>query len=314
MFRISSEQKIYHIGEIRVGGQPGENPPVLIGSMFHKGDRLIQGRKEGRFDREGALALLRKQGELSKHTGIPAMIDLVANSGEEFRAYIDFVAENTDAPLAIDAWKMEPKLSAARYAREQGLLNRLLYNSLTPWAEDLTREVESLKEIGVKHVVLVAFDMEDKMPSGRLKSLGKLLKALEGLPLESLWVDTSTMNLPAQGFCGLANREIKTRYGLPTGSAPANGTYVWKKAREIWGPPGFAAVDASLHALSVLLWHDFLFYGPLAAAPRIFPAVAAATSVLSTLAYAETGTLPGKEHPFFKFFADFAAQLGGSHG
>ncbi len=310
MFRIPSEQKVYRIGKVQVGGQPGENPPVLIGSLFHKGDRLIQERKEGRFDRERALSLVRQQDALSQQTGIPAMLDIVANSGEEFGAYIDFVAEATDSPFAIDAWKMGPKIEAARYAKEQGLLDRLLYNSLTPWAEDLPREVEALKEIGVKHLVIVAFDMEDKMPSGRLKSLTGLLASVADLPLESLWVDTSTMNLPAQGFCALANREIKERYGLPTGSAPANGTYMWKEARKLWGAPGFAAVDAAVHSLSAILWHDFLFYGPLRAGPRIFPAVVAATSILAMLAYAETRMAPrGKDHPLHRFFADFSAKL-----
>lgn len=293
-----------------VGGQPGDHPPLLIGSMFHKGDQLIQGRKEGRFDRKRALSLLRSQEELSQQTGIPALVDLVANSGDEFRSYIDFVAQATDSPFAIDAWKMGPKLEAARYVKEQGLLDRMLYNSLTPWSEDLPKEVEALKEIGIKHLVIVAFDMEDKMPSGRLRSLEKILKSLEGLHLESLWVDTSTMNLPAQGFCALANREIKGRYGYPTGSAPANGTYMWKRARELWGAQGFAAVDAAVHSLSAILWHDFIFYGPLVAAPRIFPSIAAATSVLAILAYAETRMVPeGKDHPLHRFFSDFSSQL-----
>jgi len=310
MFRIASEQKVYRIGKVQVGGQPGENPPVLIGSIFHKGDRLIRERREGRFDRERALSLLRQQEELSQQTGIPAMLDIVANSGEEFRAYIDFVAGATDAPFAIDAWKVGPKIEAARYAKEQGLLERLLYNSLTPWAEDIRGEVAALKEIGVKHLVIVAFDVGDKMPSGRVKSLAGLLTSVADLPLESLWVDTSTMNLPAQGFCALANREIKERYGLPSGSAPANATYMWKEARKLWGVQGFAAVDAAVHSLSALLWHDFLFYGPLQAAPRIFPAVAAATSILATLAYAETRMVPrDKDHPLPRFFADFSSQL-----
>lgn len=305
-----AEQKVSRIGKIQVGGQSGENPPVLIGSIFHKGDRLLKGRKGARFDREGAAALLKRQDQLSAQTGIPALVDIVANSGEEFRAYIDFIAGVTEAPLAVDAWKLEPKLEAARYMKELGLLDRMLYNSITPWSEDLAREVDALGEIGVKHLVVVAFDLEDKMPSGRFKALQKLLPSLEALRPQTIWVDTSTMNVPAEAFCLLANREIKKRYGFLTGSAPANGTYMWKKARELWGAPGFAAVDAAVHALAAFYEHDFLFYGPLLGAPRIFPAVAAAASMRAVRAYAEEGRVPAsKDHPLHRFFPEFAAQL-----
>ena len=34
MFSYEREQKVCTIGSIKVGGQPGENPPLLIGNMF----------------------------------------------------------------------------------------------------------------------------------------------------------------------------------------------------------------------------------------------------------------------------------------
>ncbi|MEE9203241.1 MAG: tetrahydromethanopterin S-methyltransferase subunit H [Dehalococcoidia bacterium] len=310
MLRLEREQQVCRIGGVAVGGQPGENPPVLIGSLFHKGDRLLHRRLEHDFDRAGARDLLKRQEELSRQTGIPSMVDIVGNTGDELKAYIDFVAGATTVPFCLDAWKLQPRLEAARYAAGLGLLDRVIYNSVSPWSEDIEREAAGLAEIGVKHVVLVAFDPEDQMPAGRLGCLERLLKALEGVPLESILVDTSVMNLPATAFCSLANRMVKERYGLPAGSAPANGTYMWKEARQTWGGAGFAGVDTAVHAVASVLWHDFLFYGPLVAAGRMFPAVAAAAAVQSTLIYGEGGPLPSSpEHPLNRLFADFAGQL-----
>ena len=298
-----------------MGGQPGENPPVLIGSMFHKGDRLLHSRLGKDFDRKGAGDLLKKQEELSQQTGLPAMVDLVGNTGDELKAYIDFVAGATSVPICIDAWKLGPRLEAARYAAELGLLGRVLYNSVGPWSEDLEREVAVLGEIGVKHVVLVAFDMDDQMPAGRMKCLARLLKALRGVPLESILVDTSVMNLPATAFCSLANYQVKKRHGLPVGSSPANGTYMWKEARLDWEGTGFAGIDAAVHALASVLWHDFLFYGPMSAMDRIFPAVAAATAFQATLVYGEGGDLPSDpQHPLNRLFTGFAGQLSAQAG
>jgi tetrahydromethanopterin S-methyltransferase subunit H len=310
LFCFAGEQKVAEIGGIRIGGQPGENPIVLIGSVFHKGDQLLEERKQGRFDRERARERIGIQERLSRETGLPCMLDIVANSGEEFKAYIDFVAEVTEVPFAIDAWKLKPRLEAARYVRELGLLDRMLYNSFTVWSEDLEREAGEIGEIGVRHLVLVPFDDQDLMPSGRVTGLRRLMKALEGVPLESVLVDTSVMNVPATGICCLANYRIKEEFGLPSGSAPANGSYMWKEARDKWGKEGFGGADAAVHSIASLLWHDFLFYGPLTGAPRIFPAVAAANAILATIRYGIGQGLPRKQtHPLRKFFGDFVRQL-----
>ena len=64
MFRFSKEQKVFSIGGIKVGGQPGEYPPLLIASMFHNKDKILVDRK-GNFDRQKAKELIKKQEELS---------------------------------------------------------------------------------------------------------------------------------------------------------------------------------------------------------------------------------------------------------
>jgi len=310
MFRFKRQQKVVEIGSVRVGGQPGENPTLLIGSIFHKGDALIQSRKDQRFDRDKAEELIKGQERLSRETGLPCMLDIVANSGEEFKAYIDFVTQVTDVPFAIDAWMLKPKLEAAQYVRERGLLDRMVYNSLTVWSEDLNKEIEEIRKIGVKHIVLVPFDDRNLMPSGRIKGLRRLLEALGDNPGENLLVDTSVMNTPATGISCLANYRIKEEFGMPAGSAPANGSYMWKESKEMWGREGFAAVDSAVHAISGVLWGDFLFYGPLMGAGRIFPAVATASAVLATIRFGEEKILPSKkDHPLRKLFHDFVQKL-----
>ncbi len=310
LFQFTREQKIAEIGGIKIGGQPGENPIVLIGSIFHKGDGLIEHRKEGRFNRKKARELIETQERFSRETGLPCMIDIVANSGDEFKAYLDFVIEVTELPFAIDAWMMKPKLEAARYVGSLGLLDRMLYNSLTVWSEELKREKDEMREIGVQHLVLVPFDDQDLMPSGRIKGLHRLFEVLGEAEFESLLIDTSIMNVPATGISCLANYRIKEEFGLPVGSAPANGSYMWKEARELWGKEGFAGIDAAVHSIAGVLWHDFLFYGPLTGAQRIFPAVATASSILAAIRYGEDQSLPQrKDHPFRKLFHAFVEKL-----
>ncbi len=312
MFSFDREQKVCEVGGVKFGGKPGEYPTVVCSSIFQKGDRIFEGKRKEGFDEKRARDLLKTQDRLWEDTGVPGMADVVANSGKEFERYIDFVTSVSDMPFCVDAWQMKPKLEGAAYCAENGLLDRMFYNSLTVWEGDLETEIREIAQIGVKHVLLVAFDMADQMPTGRIAGTQKLLDAIEkvGAQFESIFVDTSVMNGPATAFCGLANRLIKQKWGLPTASAPSNGSYMWKQAREMWGFKGWAASDAGLEALASFMYHDMIFSGPMAGAPRIFPSVAMADAFTATAVFGETKRLPELEtHPLNKLFAEFVDQL-----
>ena len=45
MFRFNKEQKVFEIAGAKIGGQPGDNPPFLIASMFHNKDKILVDRK-----------------------------------------------------------------------------------------------------------------------------------------------------------------------------------------------------------------------------------------------------------------------------
>jgi len=308
MFRYAREQKVCTISGIKVGGQPGENPPLLIGNMFQKGDLILESRKDGKFNRAAAQERIREMENLSRQTGLPCLVAMVANSEEEIRTYIDFFTSVTPMPFAVDIWQQKVRLAAARHVARQGLQQRALYNSITPWDEDIPGQVAELRELGIKHVVVQAFDMEDKRPTGRVKSLNQLLPLVEKGEFESILVDTAVMNLPATIFSLVANTLVKREFGLPAGFAPSNGTYMWRKNASEEERAKFPAIDAGVHAVSALA-SDFLFYGPLTGTRRVFPAVAAATSMMGALAYDETASLPSGPHPLNLLFPDVVKQF-----
>ncbi len=308
MFRFKKDQKVFNLDGIKVGGQPGDNPPLLIASMFHNKDRIVTDRK-GNFDRARAVELIRTQETLSASTGIPSMVAMVANSPEEAKIYIDFFRETTKMPFGIDMWVAEKRAEATEYIAKLGLQDQFLYNSITPWDKDIKGQVRKLKDLGIKHVVVQAFDDQDQSPAGRLRSLENILS--QGADsFETIIVDTSVMNLPATSFSLVANRLIKEKLGLPCGGAYSNGTHMWKEAKTIWSLEGFKAMDAVAQGMASVLWSDFNFYGPIVTAPRIFPAVAAAHILLTTLVYDETKKISENGNlPIKKYFGDFLEKL-----
>lgn len=313
MFQLSTEQKICEIGGIKFGGQPGEYPCVCCSSIFQKGDRVFEGKRKEGFNEKRAEELLKTQDKLWEETGVPGMADIVANTKEEFKTYIDFVTSVSDMPFCVDAWIMKTKLEGAAYCAEKGLLDKMFYNSLTVWEEDLETEVKEISQIGVKHVLLVAFDQADQMPSGRITGTQKMLDVIEkvGANFESIFVDTSVMNGPATAMCGLANKLVKEKWGFPAASAPSNGSYMdLKRYKDLWGFKGWAATDAALEGLSAFFYHDMIFSGPMGGAIRVLPAVAEAEAFLAVAVFAETKKLPvDSNHPLFKLFPDFVEQL-----
>ncbi len=308
MFQFAREQKVNTIAGAKVGGQPGENPPLLIASMFHNKDKILADRK-GNFDRVRATELIRQQEALTASTGIPGLVAMVANSAEEAKIYVDFFRETTDMAFGIDMWVAEKRAAATEYVAKLGLQDKFLYNSITPWDKDIRGQVNKLKDLGIKHVVIQAFDDQDQSPQGRLTSLEKLLDQGAG-EFETVIVDTSIMNLPSTSFSLLANKLIKEKHGLPCGGAYSNGTHMWQEAKTLWSLDGFKAMDAVVQGMSSVLWSDFNFYGPIVTAPRVFPAVAAAHVLLSTLVYSETGTVPENENlPIRRYFGEFLGKL-----
>lgn len=308
MFRFTREQRVFEISGVKIGGQPGENPPLMIASMFHNKDRILVDRK-GNFDREKAKELIKKQEGLSASTGIPGMVAMVANTPEEAQIYIDFYLETTTMPFGIDMWVAEKRAKATEYVARLGVQDKFLYNSITPWDKDIKGQVEKLKDLGIRHVVVQAFDDKDQSPMGRLRSLESIL-AQGADSFETIIVDTSVMNLPATSFSLVANRLIKEKLGLPCGGAYSNGTHMWQDSKKVWGIDGFRAMDAVAQGMSSVLWSDYNFYGPIVTAPRIFPAVATAHILLSTLAYDETCSIPDNPSlPIKKYFPDFLEKL-----
>ena len=308
MFQFKKDQKTFNLAGIKVGGQPGENPPLQIASMFHNKDRIVTDRK-GNFDRAKAAELIKTMEQLSASTGIPSMVAMVANSPEEAKIYVDFYRETTDMPFGIDMWVAEKRAQATEYVAKLGLQDKFLYNSITPWDKDIKGQVQKLKDLGIKHVVVQAFDDADQSPAGRLKSLEAIL-AQGADSFETVIVDTSVMNLPATSFSLVANRMIKEKLGLPCGGAYSNGTHMWKDAKTIWSLDGFKAMDAVIQGMASALWSDFNFCGPIVTMPRIIPAVAAAQILLSTLVFDETQKIADNpDLPIKKYFSEFLGKL-----
>ena len=63
MLEYSVDQKVHDIHGVKIGGVRGENPPVMVGSMFYKGHKIVDEHKKGTFHREKAEKVIQRMAE-----------------------------------------------------------------------------------------------------------------------------------------------------------------------------------------------------------------------------------------------------------
>lgn len=298
-------QTIASIGGVRVGGQPGEYPTVVLPSIFYDTDPVVSDSKTGDFDRKAAEAQLNRAEMLSEKTGIPFFVDVMGLTGEAMVKYVDFVSEVTEVPFLVDSVSRDAKLVALRHISEVGLTHKAIYNSINLWSTK--QELGVIRELGVKSAVVLAYDPK-AADEGRVTSLsgnGKkigLLKIAEQMGIQNVLVDTAVLNVPSLGAAANAIRQIKERFGLPAGCAPSNAISLWNRIKtDEFGVDARKVCLGASTLLTQVMGADFVIAGPINLADVVFPAVAMADAIVAAEAQKQGVSVP-PNHPLYKIF------------
>jgi len=302
MFRFEKEQKIINAGGIKLGGQPGELPTALTATIFYIGHKIVTDKKQGIFDKARAEALINRMDELSDMTTNPFILDVVGTSVPAFQNYITFISEVTEAPIQIDAISPRLRIESIKWAKEVGLSDRLINNSIYRGVKE--KELQNLKDCGVKASIILCDNPTDDTVQGKLDVLPGILELSDQAGIEGALIDTA---MPAWGVgVGAGLRSIyviKEKYGdrgaVGTGIGNVSDTLGWVKGN--FSKDIKKAVDAAQNAILPMIGADWIMFGPIEFAEFVFPAVAVIDTYILT-ATAELGTRPAVEgmHPLFK--------------
>jgi|Deesub1362A_J573_1020465.scaffolds.fasta_scaffold02104_3 tetrahydromethanopterin S-methyltransferase subunit H len=296
-------QKIYRIGNIEIGGVIGENPCLLIGSIFYWSHKIVEDAKKGVFNKVKAEELINLQDSLAERTGLNCAYDVVAQTPKAMENYIDFVASYTEYPIIIDAVPEKVRLHGAQYSIDSGLDDRTIYNSIAPWTKDT--EIDALRDIGLQYAILFTSDIRAEKAMSltvdeKMESLKNLITQSSKAGIENLLVDVQSISIGDLGSAGKTCLEVKKKYGYPAGCGTGNGVTVWTEPKK-WSREAINGVYAAANSIMSVLYSDFLFFGPIEKAKWVFPAVAVAEIIKTDL----TGQIPNSSsHPAMKFFPE----------
>jgi tetrahydromethanopterin S-methyltransferase subunit H len=297
LVEFSSPQSTFEIGGVRVGGQPGVRPSVLIGTVFYHGHKVTVNADRGEFNESEAERVIRQQDEYAQKTGNPCMLDVVGATPEGMQRHLEFAARVSTAPLLIDGTTTEVRLAGLRYASDAGLIDRVVYNSIQPETSD--EELRAVQDAGVRSAILLTYYLLDFTAAGRVQAVRELLPKCREAGIDQLMVDTCVLDLASFGSACGAIHAIKDEFGLPCGGGVHNAIAMWRGLQTKMGPHAYEPCIAAAIASTVAIGGDFVLYGPVEHAPTVFPAVAMMDTALSQLAI-ERGIRPVEGHPRFR--------------
>jgi len=272
MLEFKSEQKVQQIGSVNIGGQPGENPIVMVGSVFYAKHPALLDEKTGKFDKKIVEKEINEFIEIIEDCGMQAIVDVVGSYPDALVKECEYIADMTDCPFLVDGVNDSSRIPAMAGLKEIGLLDRAILNSIDDNTSD--ESVNRLKEIGVKHAVLLTFGNRSIFPHQKLQLLQeKLLVSAEKANIKNTIIDTAVLDLPSVAINVETTRLIKEELGLPTGFAPANAIYGWDYVKK-YGEPSRCGAIASIMTYCADAGSDFILFGPVKFAKCVVPSIA----------------------------------------
>ncbi len=271
MLNFEKEQKVVEIGDIKIGGQPGVNPIVLVGTVFYDKHPALLDEKTGRFDEKIVEQELNDFISVIEESGMQAIVDVVGGYPDALIKECEYVAGIVDCPFLVDGLNDSSRIPAMEGLKEIGLLDRAILNSI----DENTNEESliKLKEIGVKNAVLLTFGNRAIFPQKKLDLLkNKLIPAAEKANIKNNIVDSAVLDLTSIGINVETTKLIKSELGLPTGYAPANAIYGWSFVKK-YGDSARCGAIASLMTNCADAGSDFILFGPVKFAKCVVPSI-----------------------------------------
>jgi tetrahydromethanopterin S-methyltransferase subunit H len=190
------------------------------------------------------------------------------------------------------------KIFGLEYAKEVGLINRIIYNSLIPLYEK--EEIEKIQEVGLKSVILLAMNTNDLTAKGRIVAIDNLLSVASVAAIEHPLIDTCVLDVATLGQACWALFELKKKYGFPVGCGAHNAvSNIGKRLKTKYGKRVVEPCTTSVNVMATAIGADFLLYGPIETADYLFPAIGMVDTAYGQLIL-DNGQKLERTHPRFK--------------
>jgi tetrahydromethanopterin S-methyltransferase subunit H len=299
MFVFKKDQQSFDFGGITIGGQPGENPTVLIGGLFFKGQAIMKDTRKGIFDEALTKNWINTGLSMVEKTGHPLIIQAYGRTPTAMEKHLSWLADNFEGPFMFESTNAKARIRAIEYCDESGLSNRAIYNSIN--LSMTADEKDVLTNSSLKMAVVLGWSPRATTLPDRMETIRDVITLSNSLEIEKILVDPATM--PVGAGYGLEYRTtlaIKSELGLPTCLGPHNAPSAWRFIRQT-GLDDESTLVAALIASTVsaqLFATDSVMFGSMIHAKEVFTSVALTANAIAT-AVAESNRALDIDRPLF---------------
>ena len=283
MFKFEKKQEVFDIYGVKVGGQPGEYPTVLAGTIFYAGHNIISDEKKGIFDKEKAETLLNTMDEMTDKTGNPNIVQIFGATSDAIIKYIDFVTSISESPFLIDSTSAQARIAGLKYVTESGLAERTIYNSINMSIDN--EEIDTLINSDITSSIILGFNPTQPGVDGKIKLwddgagvLDKgLLEIADDCGIIKPLMDVAVTPLGQGGGSAVKTTfKEKSIWGYPAGSGIHNvpSAWEWIKQYKKEYPEVWPVCDIGANIVQQMVGGDFVLFGPIENTRKAFTACA----------------------------------------
>ncbi|MFO8110195.1 MAG: hypothetical protein R6U17_06740 [Thermoplasmata archaeon] len=301
MFTFAKEQTTLELGDLRVGGQPGENATLAVGSIFYEGQ--FQEPKKALGDAEG---LINTQRDMADELAVQTLVDIFIYDQEEIEWKVNFILEAFDGMISFDVPESTVRMQLLEYLEQVGSLDRTIYNSINLGiTEEELKVIQRCTPLGA---ILLAYDPQDNSTQGRLNMIKGGSKLIpQGMLEMSDMIEYKLLDTAVTPFGEGTSESLraipvfKSEFGLPTGCAMHNAVEAWnwlskyRRKEEV-----MPILDAAVDVPPMIFGADFIYYGPIENARHQLPMVAMIDRLIGEGAETYFGIEVPEDHPFNK--------------
>jgi len=248
------------IGQHYLGGNVGENPTALFGTIFFEGQDLIIDSEKGLFDDQKARKQIHISSKTCQELAVPLFLDVVAETEQAISKEIEFVVKEFDTPFLIDASDEDVRMRGVEIVSRLSALDRAVYNSIGVDSPD--EELKLIERFQPAAIVVSAIDTSNYGVESALETVNTVKERLSSDLHHKMLLDIGFLDEVSVKMSCKIGQELRKLTGIPVGGAPCNGLHMWESLKTR-GEMGFIASLASTLGYCTAFGLDFLFAGPL---------------------------------------------------
>jgi tetrahydromethanopterin S-methyltransferase subunit H len=263
---------------VKVGFGNFNYPPVLIGTMFYQGQRIIDRSDITNFNKEKALKRIDKHVQLSNQYKIPALIEISADTPEAMISYLEFYLDNFKPPFVLGG-TLDARISGVAYLYEQGYKSEdFIYNAISNLKNQ--KEIELFNKYEIQTAIILILASPSMTSTQRFSYITEknqpnnvsIFEGLKQLGVKHIWVDGGVVDLESLVHILETQKIISTSLKIPVGTAPNLFLFKYSSPR----------LNLKFHTryrrssiMFVASWYsNFIFYGPIEDATECFASTA----------------------------------------